>query len=94
VLKPLSLFDRFEIFAQGGIDTRDVSYLVLFTATFLGFTFFALDARRWRGSDVTASARFGSGRFWCSTWCCSWRASCLQVVAERTNRRVDLTTDA
>jgi len=49
ILKPLSLFDRFEVFAQGGIDTRDVSYLVLFTATFLAFTFFALDARRWRG---------------------------------------------
>jgi ABC-2 type transport system permease protein len=49
VLKPLSLFDRFEVFAQGGIDTRDASYLVLFTATFLAFTFFALDARRWRG---------------------------------------------
>ena len=48
-LKPLSLFDRFEVFAQGGIDTRDVSYLVLFTATFIAFTFFALDARRWRG---------------------------------------------
>ena len=49
VLKPLSLFDRFEVFAQGGIDTRDVSFLVLFTATFLAFTFFVLDARRWRG---------------------------------------------
>jgi ABC-2 type transport system permease protein len=49
VVKPLSLFDRFETFAQGGIDTRDVSYLVLFTATFLAGTFFALDARRWRG---------------------------------------------
>jgi gliding motility-associated transport system permease protein len=49
VLKPLSLFDRFATFAQGGIDTRDVSYLVLFTATCLGLTFFALDARRWRG---------------------------------------------
>jgi len=49
VLKPLSLFDRFAVFAQGGIDTRDVAYLVLFTATFLGLTFFALDARRWRG---------------------------------------------
>jgi gliding motility-associated transport system permease protein len=49
ILKPFSLFDRFAIFSQGGIDTRDVSYLVLFTATFLAFTFFALDARRWRG---------------------------------------------
>ena len=49
VLKPLSLFDRFEVFAHGGIDTRDVSYLVLFSAAFVAFTFFALDARRWRG---------------------------------------------
>ena len=49
VLKPLSLFDRFATFAQGGIDTRDVAYLVLFTTAFLAFTFFALDARRWRG---------------------------------------------
>ncbi len=49
VLKPFSLFDRFETFAQGGIDTRDVTFLVLFAAAFLVFTFFALDARRWRG---------------------------------------------
>jgi len=49
VLRPFSLFDRFAVFAQGGIDTRDVSYLVLFTATFLAATFFALDSRRWRG---------------------------------------------
>ena len=48
-LKPFSLFDRFEVFAKGGIDTRDVSYLLIFTATFLASTFFALDARRWRG---------------------------------------------
>lgn len=49
VLKPFSLFDRFEMFAQGGIHSRDVSFLVLFTGTFLVLTFFALDARRWRG---------------------------------------------
>ncbi len=48
-VKPFSLFDRFEIFAQGGIDTRDVAYLVLFAGTFLTLTIFALDARRWRG---------------------------------------------
>ena len=48
-LKPFSLFDRFEVFARGGVDTRDVSYLLVFTATFLASTFFALDARRWRG---------------------------------------------
>lgn len=49
ILKPLSLFDRFVTFAQGGIDTRDVAYLLLFTTTFLVITFFALDSRRWRG---------------------------------------------
>jgi ABC-2 type transport system permease protein len=49
LLVPFSLFDRFEVFSQGGIDTQDVVYLVLFTAVFLGFTFLALDARRWRG---------------------------------------------
>lgn len=49
ILRPFSLFDRFLTFAQGGIDTRDVSYLLLFTATFLVVTFLALDSRRWRG---------------------------------------------
>jgi ABC-2 type transport system permease protein len=48
-LRQLSLFDRFATFARGGIDTADVCYLLLFTTAFLGFTFFALDARRWRG---------------------------------------------
>ena len=48
-VKPFSLFDRFQTFAQGGIDTKDVSFLVLFAATFLACTFFVLDARRWRG---------------------------------------------
>jgi ABC-2 type transport system permease protein len=49
LLQPFSLFDRFQVFARGAVDTRDVSYLVLFTIAFLGFTFFALDSRRWRG---------------------------------------------
>ena len=49
LLQPFSLFDRFQAFARGAIETRDVSYLVQFTVAFLGFTFFALDARRWRG---------------------------------------------
>src|SRR4029077_11886001 len=43
VLVPLSLFDRFQAFTQGAIDTRNVSYLVLFTAAFLAVTFLALD---------------------------------------------------
>ena len=49
LLAPFSLFDRFYTFARGAVDTRNVAYLVLFTLAFLGFTFFALDARRWRG---------------------------------------------
>ncbi len=49
LLVPFSLFDRFQVFATGGIDTRDVSFLLLFTVAFLAGTLFALDARRWRG---------------------------------------------
>lgn len=49
LLVPFSLFDRFEVFARGGIDTQDVSFLVLFTLAFLGLTWLALDSRRWRG---------------------------------------------
>ncbi|HYR96784.1 MAG TPA: ABC transporter permease subunit [Candidatus Binatus sp.] len=49
LLVPFSLFDRFYAFARGAVDTRNVAYLALFTVGFLCFTFFALDARRWRG---------------------------------------------
>jgi ABC-2 type transport system permease protein len=49
LLVPLSLFDRFYSFAAGAVDTRNSVYLVLFTATCLAFTFFALETRRWRG---------------------------------------------
>ena len=49
LLAPFSLFDRFYPFARGAVDTQNVAYLALFTAAFLAFTFFALDARRWRG---------------------------------------------
>lgn len=48
-LRPFSLFDRFEMFARGVIDTRDVTFFGFFIAAFLAGTFFALDARRWRG---------------------------------------------
>ena len=48
-LRPFSLFDRFEMFARGVVDTRDVTFFGLFIVAFLSFTFFALDARRWRG---------------------------------------------
>jgi ABC-2 type transport system permease protein len=49
VLSGLSLFDRFYTFARGGIDLRDVSFLVLFSAVFLAWTVLALGSRRWRG---------------------------------------------
>ena len=49
LLVPFSLFDRFYTFARGAIDTGNVVYLTLFMVAFLSFTFFALDARRWRG---------------------------------------------
>lgn len=49
LIAPFSLFDRYYAFARGAIDTRDVAYLVLFSAAFLTFTAFALDTRRWRG---------------------------------------------
>jgi ABC-2 type transport system permease protein len=49
LLVPFSLFDRFHPFTRGAVDTQNVTYLVLFTLAFLALTFFALDARRWRG---------------------------------------------
>ena len=48
-LGALSLFDRTAVFAEGGIDTRDVVYFGLFTTTCLVFTLLALESRRWRG---------------------------------------------
>ncbi|HYC22788.1 MAG TPA: ABC transporter permease subunit [Candidatus Bathyarchaeia archaeon] len=49
LLSGVSLFDRFYTFARGGIDTRDVVFLVLFSVVFLGWTLLALGSRRWRG---------------------------------------------
>src|SRR5262249_9346915 len=52
VLRALSLFDRFQVFMRGGIDTRDVAYLVLFAAGCVAFPRPALDTRRWRGLQL------------------------------------------
>ncbi len=49
VLSKFSLFDRFYVFSRGGIDSRDVTFLVLFCGVFLAWTVLALGARRWRG---------------------------------------------
>lgn len=83
-LAPLSLFDRTAVFAEGGIDTRDVAYFVLFTLAFLGATLLVLESRRRRGSRrwLPVLAEAAAGLF---------VIACLQVVADRTNRRLDLT---
>jgi ABC-2 type transport system permease protein len=83
-LAPLSLFDRTAVFAEGGIDTRDVVYFVLFTLAFLGGTLLVLESRRRRGSRrwLPVVAEAAAGLF---------VIACLQVVADRTNRRIDLT---
>ena len=49
VLSKFSLFDRFYVFSRGGIDSRDVTFLILFSAVFLAWTVLALGSRRWRG---------------------------------------------
>jgi ABC-2 type transport system permease protein len=49
VLRPLSIFDRFELFTTGGIDTKNVVYFCLVTGVFLVMTLLALESRRWRG---------------------------------------------
>ena len=49
VLSKFSLFDRFYVFSRGGIDSRDVTFLVLFSGVFLAWTVLALGSRRWRG---------------------------------------------
>lgn len=49
VLSRFSLFDRFYVFSRGGIDSRDVTFLVLFSGVFLAWTVLALGSRRWRG---------------------------------------------
>lgn len=48
-LSQLSLFDRLYTFVRGGIDTADVTYLILFSIVFLVWTIQCLGSRRWRG---------------------------------------------
>lgn len=49
MLLNLSLFDRFFNFTRGVIDTRDVSFFVLFLGLFLFLTWQSLATRKWRG---------------------------------------------
>jgi ABC-2 type transport system permease protein len=45
----LSLFNRFEDFAKGVINTRDVAFFMLVTLLFLYLTLQSLESRKWRG---------------------------------------------
>jgi ABC-2 type transport system permease protein len=49
LLLQLSLFDHFYGFAQGVIDSRDVTYLLVFATLFVFLALRALGARAWRG---------------------------------------------
>jgi ABC-2 type transport system permease protein len=49
VVVALSLFDRFYDFAQGAIDSRDVTYFLAFILRFLFLALRAVGARIWRG---------------------------------------------
>lgn len=49
LLSQISLFDRLYTFLRGGIDTADVTYLLLFSAVFLVWTVQCLGSRRFRG---------------------------------------------
>ena len=49
VLLRMSLFDRFDDFARGVVDSKNVIYFMLFTIFFLFLTHCSLDSRRWRG---------------------------------------------
>jgi ABC-2 type transport system permease protein len=49
ILLRLSLFDRFDDFARGVIDSKNIIYLFLFTVFFLFLTYCSLDSRRWKG---------------------------------------------
>ena len=74
--------------------TRATSaFLVLFAAAFLAFTLLALDTRRWRGLQLTWPGRTAQGWAQLAVEAALVLAACvlLQMLAERTNRRIDLT---
>ena len=49
VVSRLSLFDRFEDFAKGVINTHDITFFVVVTLVFLYLTVQSLESRKWRG---------------------------------------------
>ena len=57
LLRHLSLFDRFQNFAQGAIDSQEVVFFVCVTLLFLALAWQSLQSRRWRGGGEFASLR-------------------------------------
>ena len=49
VVSRLSLFDRFEDFSKGVINTNDMTFFAIMTLVFLYFTVQSLESRKWRG---------------------------------------------
>ncbi len=49
IVSRLSLYDRFEDFAKGVINTKDIGFFVLVTLLFLYLTLRSLESRKWRG---------------------------------------------
>jgi ABC-2 type transport system permease protein len=49
-LTALSLFDRFQDFAKGVINTKDILFFLAITVLFLYFTLQSLESRKWRGT--------------------------------------------
>jgi ABC-2 type transport system permease protein len=45
-----SLFDRFQDFAKGVVNTKDIVFFVLMTVFFLYLTLQSLESRKWRGT--------------------------------------------
>ncbi len=57
LLRHLSLFDRFQNFAQGAIDSQEVVFFVCVTLLFLALAWQSLQSRRWRGGGEFTSLR-------------------------------------
>lgn len=53
----ISLFDRFYNFARGVIDSREITFFLIFALLFLVLTWQSLRSRRWRGVGEFSSLR-------------------------------------
>jgi gliding motility-associated transport system permease protein len=50
VISSFSLFDRFQDFAKGVINSKDILFFVAITVFFLYLTLQSLESRKWRGT--------------------------------------------